>query len=82
MKRNATICADVNGSLYKNTPRISMIVGAMYCRKPSIANGILLAPLANNCNGTAVATPASINNKFSGELKELDVTECSGIENK
>jgi len=46
-----------------------MIVGAMYCKKPTIDNGTRWAPLANNSSGIAVITPAPINSHVtSGEM--------------
>ena len=54
----------VNGSLYKTIPIIKVIVGAMYCKTPTINSGILCAPLAKSSKGTAVATPAPIKSKF------------------
>ena len=43
-----------------NLEMSKVIVGAMYCKKPTIYNGTSLAQLVNSKRGTAVTTPENI----------------------
>jgi len=60
IKANARNCGVVNSSPNTNKPSSNMIVGAIYCRKPTRVNDIRFAPVANNSSGIAVTIPAPI----------------------
>src|SRR5699024_4919738 len=62
---NVTKCALVNTSSYKKTPMNNMIVGAIYCKNPSIDNGMCNTALPNKSKGTAVAMPENKRSKLS-----------------
>src|SRR5699024_10936066 len=62
---NVTKCALVNSSSYKKTPMNSMIVGAIYCKNPSIDNDVCNTALPNKSKGTAVAMPENKRSKLS-----------------
>ena len=58
MKLTACVC--VKGSRKIKTPMSNINDGAMYCRKPTLESGILLAPCANQKSGMTVTMPAKI----------------------
>ncbi len=64
ISENVNKCAEVNSSPNRNTPINSIIVGAIYCKKPTIDNGMNWTELPKSNNGTAVAIPEIINNPF------------------
>ena len=79
---NAIRFVTVKSSLYKNTPRMSIIVGVMNCRIPTIDNGITFAPVANNSNGIAVAIPPPINNRLSDVKRDAKLNDDVGKTSK
>ena len=82
MQINAMRWAVVNTSWYINTPMMSMSVGAMYCKKPRVTIGMILAPKANSSRGTAVAIPVPMSNIFVVERLQSNVIDWFGSANK
>lgn len=56
-------CAFVNVSPCRNTPMMSMMVGAIYCKNPIVDSGMYNTALPNNSNGKAVAIPEKMSRK-------------------
>ena len=63
INENEIISIKANDSPYIMTPKINIQVGAIYCKKPIIYNGIFCAPFVNNSEGIAVAAPVNSNKK-------------------
>jgi len=57
-----------NGSLKTKIPKISIIVGAIYCKNPKTLSGKRFVPSAYNNKGVAVAIP----------LKAIKIQNCQG----
>ena len=68
MKINVTTWALENGSWNKNTARINIQLGAMYCSNPMVDRYNRRAPRVKNSNGIAVTSAQPINNRSSFRL--------------
>ena len=60
MQPKAMAWVTVNASPYIKTPIKRLMVGAMYCIKPTIFKGKGFAQLVNKIKGVAVTAPAPI----------------------